>query len=300
MKDEKRRQELAQFLRTRRERLSPEEAGLSAHLHRRTPGLRREELSQLAGMGITWYTRLEQGQDIIASPQVLESLARVFDLNAAERNHLFVLAREEVPADPYPLTSRISPQLQAVLDTMSNSPAYITNPRWDIVGGNQAMHCVFQELNTRYIHERNILRSLFTDPLHRTVLRDWEKEAKGMLALFRASSDRYVGEAWFKTLVAELQETSPEFRAWWSQHDIQSAYTGYKEMNHPLVGWLVLQTSTFQVIDAPDLRMVIFTAAEAETTRKLTCLVESKELAQPERPHGTTFPLSVIQRKEFF
>lgn len=112
MNDTKRRQELAQFLRTRREQLSPEALGVSTGSRRRTPGLRREELSQLAGMGVTWYTRLEQGKDIIVSPQILESLARVFDLNAAERHHLFVLAREEVPTEPYPLANTISPQLQ--------------------------------------------------------------------------------------------------------------------------------------------------------------------------------------------
>ncbi len=276
MNDEKRRQELAQFLRTRRERLSPEAVGLSVGSHRRTPGLRREELSQLAGMGVTWYTRLEQGQDIIVSPQVLESLARVFDLNAAEREHLFVLAREQVPADPYPLTSSISPQLQAVLDTICN-PAYIINPRWDIMGWNQAMYRVFSDLDTYSIQERNILRSLFTNPLQRIQLCDWEKEARGTLALFRASSDRYVGETWFKSLVAELEQRSPEFRAWWAQHNIQSAYTGQKELKHPLVGELFLQTSTFQVVDAPDLRMVIFTAAEAETAKKLSQLTELKE-----------------------
>ena len=276
MNEKKRRQELAQFLRTRRERLSPEAVGLSAGSHRRTPGLRREELSQLAGMGVTWYTRLEQGQDIIVSPQVLESLARVFDLNAAERNHLFVLAREEVPADPHPLASRISPQLQSVLDAMS-TPAYVINPRWDIVGWNQAMYRVFQDFNTSSTYERNILRSLFTDPLLRCGFNDWEKEARGMLALFRASSERYVREAWFKTLVTELEQASSEFREWWPRHDIQSAYTGHKELNHPLVGWLVLQTSTFQVVDAPDLRMLIFTAAEAETARKLIQLTEPME-----------------------
>ncbi|MBA2680014.1 MAG: helix-turn-helix domain-containing protein [Ktedonobacteraceae bacterium] len=273
MNDTKRRQELAQFLRTRRERLSPEAAGLSTSSRRRTPGLRREELSQLAGMGVTWYTRLEQGQDILVSPQVLESLARVFDLNAAERDHLFILAREQVPADPYPLTSTISPQLQSTLDTIGN-PAYITNPRWDIIGYNQAMVRVFSGSDAFSTHERNILRSMFTNPLQRTRLRDWEKEARGTLALFRAGSDRYVQEPWFKDLVAELQQASPEFREWWPQHDIQSAYTGRKELYHPLVGLLILQTSTFQVIDAPDLRMVIFTAAEAETARKLIRLTE--------------------------
>ena len=274
MKEKTRRQELAKFLRTRRDRLSPEAVGLSAGSRRRTPGLRREELSQLAGMGVTWYTRLEQGQDIIVSPQVLESLARVFDLNDAERTHLFVLARDQVPADTYPLTSVISPKLQGVLDSMSSTPAYIINPRWDIVGWNQAMYRVFQDFNTHLAYERNVLLSLFTDPLLRTGLNDWGKEAQGMLALFRASSERYVREAWFKTLVTELEQSSSEFREWWSRHDIQSAYTGQKELNHPLAGGLCLQTSTFQVVDTPNLQMIIFTAADTETARKLSQLTE--------------------------
>lgn len=279
MNDKKRRQELAQFLRTRRERLSPEAVGLPAGSRRRTPGLRREELSQLAGMGVTWYTRLEQGQDISVSPQLLESLVRVFDLNAVERNHLFVLAREQMPADPYPLTNRISPQLQGILDSI-NAPAYVINPRWDIVGWNQAMSRVFSDFEGAAMAERNIPRSLFTNPLMRTRLRNWEKEARGILALLRASSDRYVKEPWFKALVTELQQTSPEFREWWAQHDIQATYAAPKELNHSIVGLLLLQTSTFQVVDAPDLQMVIFTAAEAETARKLIRLAEPMEVQQ--------------------
>src|SRR5215469_3968118 len=104
MNDQERRKELAQFLRTRRERIAPESVGLPGGSRRRTPGLRREELALLAGIGVTWYTRLEQGYDITVSPQVLESLARVLGLNAVERNHLFLLAREQQPADPYPFT----------------------------------------------------------------------------------------------------------------------------------------------------------------------------------------------------
>lgn len=276
MNDKERRQELAQFLRTRRERLSPEAAGLSTSSRRRTPGLRREELSQLAGIGLTWYTRLEQGQDILVSPQVLESLAKVFDLNAAERHHLFVLARDQVPTDPYSLISTISPQLQSTLDTIGN-PAYIINPRWDIIGWNQAMLRVFSNSDMISPYERNIPRSMFTNPLQRTLLRNWEKEARGTLALFRASTDRYVQEPWFKDLVAELQQKSPEFRAWWPQHDVQSAHAGLKELNHPFAGLLTLQTSTFQVVDAPDLRMIIFTAVEAETARKMAQMLEPME-----------------------
>src|SRR5690242_13029260 len=117
MNDQERRKELAQFLRTRRERISPEAVGLPGGSRRRTPGLRREELALVAGIGVTWYTSLEQGRDIRVSPQVLQSLARVLDLDAAERNHLFLLAREQQPADAYPLTDAISPALQCILDS---------------------------------------------------------------------------------------------------------------------------------------------------------------------------------------
>lgn len=277
MNDQERRRELAHFLRTRRERLSPESVGLPTGSRRRTPGLRREELALVAGIGVTWYTRLEQGRDITVSSQVLESLARVFNLDTAERNHLFVLAREQLPVDPTPLTDidTISPQLQCILDTMGIYPAYVTNPRWDIVAWNQVMCNVYTDFSALSIHERNIPRFLFTNPLQRTILVDWEREAQGVLALFRASTERYVGEPWFKALVDDLQRTSPEFRAWWPRHDIQVAHTGPKELNHPLVGRLVLQSNTFQVIDAPDLRMVIYTPLpETHTAQKLAQLAE--------------------------
>jgi transcriptional regulator with XRE-family HTH domain len=279
MNDQERRKELAQFLRSRRERISPEAMGLPGGSRRRTPGLRREELASLAGIGVTWYTRLEQGRDITVSPQVLESLARVLDLDAAERNHLFILAREQQPADPYPLTTAISPELQCILDRMGTYPAYVANPRWDIIAWNQAMARVYTDFGFLPIRERNIPRFMFTNPLQRTLLTDWEKEAQGMLALFRASTERYVGEPWFKELVADLQQASPEFREWWPRHDIQAAHTGQKELNHPLVGRLVLQSTTFQVSDAPDLRMVIYTPlAEANTAKKLAQLMEPMEV----------------------
>jgi len=279
MNDQERRRELAQFLRTRRERLSPEAVGLPTGSRRRTAGLRREELALLAGIGVTWYTRLEQGRDITVSPQVLESLARVFALDDAERNHLFVLALEQLPADPTPFTEIISSALQCILDTMGIYPAYVTNPRWDIVAWNQAACLVYTDFGELPPPERNILRFLFTNPLQRELLANWEKEARGMLALFRASTERYVGETWFKALVADLGQTSPEFRAWWPRHDIQAAHAGPKELNHPLVGRLVLQSSTFQAVDAPDLRMVIYTPLpEANTAEKLAQLAELREI----------------------
>ncbi len=212
MDDQERRKELAQFLRTRREQLSPEEVGLPVGARRRTPGLRREELALLAGIGATWYTRLEQGRDIVVSTQVLESLARVLRLNEDERRHLFILAREHLPADAYPLTSAISPALQSILDKMGDYPAYVANSRWDIVGWNAALLQVYTDFGELSARERNILRYQFTNPLSRRLLVHWEEESRATLALFRASTERYVGEAWYTSLVADLKLVSPEFR----------------------------------------------------------------------------------------
>src|SRR5258706_6993121 len=268
MNDQERRNELAHFLRTRRERISPEAVGLPGGSRGRTPGLRREELAWLAGIGVTWYTSLEQGRAILVSTQVLESLARVLDLNAVERNHLFLLARQQQPTDPYPFTAAVSPELQRILDSMGTSPAYVANPRWDLLAWNQAMACVYIDFGSLPLRERNILRLTFTHPLRRMLLANWEQDAQGLLALFRASTERYVGESWRKTLVAELELASPEFRAWWPHHAIQATHTGKKELNHPLVGRLVLQPTTFPVTDAPDLRMVIYTPLSGANTAK--------------------------------
>ncbi|HZR41288.1 MAG TPA: helix-turn-helix transcriptional regulator [Ktedonobacteraceae bacterium] len=271
MNEKARRKELAHFLRTRRERISPQAVGLSSGSRRRTPGLRREELAVLSGVGVTWYTGLEQGRAITVSTQVLESLARVLDLNAAERNHLFLLARQQQPADPYPFTTAVGPALQRILDNMGTFPAYIANPSFDLLAWNQAMTCIYQtDFGALPVRERNILRLVFTSPSQHVHLANWEKAAQGLLAKFRASTERYVGESWRSTLVAELEQASPQFRAWWPRYDIQVTHTEKKELYHPLVGQLVLQPTTFQVTDAPDLRMVIYTPlAEANTAQKL-------------------------------
>lgn len=284
MNDQERRKELAHFLRTRRERMSPEAVGLSGGSRRRTPGLRREELALLASIGVTWYTSLEQGRAITVSTQVLESLAKVLKLNADERNHLFLLARQQQPADPYPFTTAVSPALQYILENMGTSPAYIANPRWDLLAWNQAMTCIYQtDFGALPVRERNILRLVFTSPSQHMLLANWEKAAQGLLAQFRASTERYVGEPWRSTLVAELEQASPQFRAWWPRYDIQVTHTEKKELHHPLVGRLVLQPTTFQVTDAPDLRMVIYTPlAEANTAQKLEQLVKPMQVQMVE------------------
>lgn len=145
----------------------------------------------------------------MVSAQVLESLARVLHLDREERNHLFMLAHEHLPADTSPPVAVISPQLQFILDTMGICPAYVIGPRWDILAWNQAMCHVYTDFNVMSARERNVLWYLFTNPQARTLLVDWQGDAQRALALFRASTGRYVGESWFTTLVKDLKQISP-------------------------------------------------------------------------------------------
>ena len=276
MNEKARRAELAQFLRTRRERVSPQQVGLPPGTRRRTPGLRREELALLAGVGATWYTWLEQGRAITVSGQVLESLARVLQLDADERTHLFILARQQLPADPLPLTQTIDPALQLILDTMGIYPALVLSPRWDIIAWNQAACRMFADFSTMTSRERHLLWFLFIDPRHRAMAVDWEREAQRFLALFRASTQRYVGEAWLTELVNDLKQVSPAFREWWSRYDVQGVQTEHKHLIHPLVGLLVLQAKTFQVADHPDLQMIVYTPVSGTgTAARLAVLSEA-------------------------
>jgi len=273
MNGKERRAALALFLRTRRERISPELVGLPAGTRRRTPGLRREELALLAGVGATWYTWLEQGRAITVSEQVLESLARVLRLNADERTHLFILARQQLPIDPLPLTQTIDSALQLVLDTMGIYPTWILSSRWDVIAWNQAACRIWGDFSVMAPRERHILWLLFTDPHFRAMAVDWERDAQLFLALFRASTQRYVGEAWLTTLVNDLKRASPAFREWWPRYAIQGVQAEHKHLNHPLVGLLVLQAKTFQIADHPDLQMIVYTPVlGTDTAAKLALL----------------------------
>jgi transcriptional regulator with XRE-family HTH domain len=257
--DAQRRAELARFLRSRRARLSPAQAGLPVGGRRRTPGLRREELAELAGVGVSWYTWLEQGRDITVSAQVLNSLAHALQLDATEYTHLFILARGEVPAPPIPATDSVEPAVRQILDALEAYPAYVANARWDAVAWNEAACRVFANFAALPARERNLLRFIFTHPAARQRYVDWEGTARRNLALFRASTSRYVGEAWLTDLIAELREASPEFAAWWPRSDVFGTPKESKEIVHPLVGHLAMQPTLLQVAQAPDLWMIVYT-----------------------------------------
>ena len=268
----KRRAELADFLRTRRARLRPEQFGLPTFGRRRTPGLRREEIAQLAGVGVSWYTWLEQGRDITVSDQVIERLAETLQLEKEERRHLFVLARGMVPvADESSEIVSPPPGLQAVLDALGTNPAYLIDHRFNLVAWNESACRVFGDFSLLSERERNRIWHLFVHPSSRQLYVDWEQAAEHAVMNFRAPYDQYIGDAWFEHFLTDLQQKSPEFRTWWSQHNVQGVCDFYqeKELNHPQVGRLLLSSTVLIVPVDPPLKLVTFTPCSQETVTKL-------------------------------
>jgi transcriptional regulator with XRE-family HTH domain len=270
-------QELGDFLRTRRARLTPEDVGFSRGSRRRAPGLRRAEVAQLADISLDWYTWLEQGRPIHPSTQVLENLVQALQLDSNERAHLFFLAQQQPPPAIAMERETVSPMLQHYLDHLGTSPAFVTGKQWDILAWNEAacvVICDFRRMNT---HERNMIWLLFTMPLFRQTIVDWQGHARRILAEFRASCAHYPGNPRLTELIQDLMIHSPEFRAWWPDHEVLGAPEGQKTFSFPHIGTLVFEHLAFQVFDAPNLKVTVYTPLEeTNTPRKLRQLLDQQ------------------------
>jgi transcriptional regulator with XRE-family HTH domain len=259
-----RRAELADFLRKRRAAIQPEDVGLQNGSRRRTPGLRREEVAQLAGVGTTWYTWLEQGRDVRASLDVLEALARAMKLTAAERIHLILLGRgEEAPPVAAP-PERVSATLRRVIDNLCPSPAFLLGRRWDYLAWNRAACALFGDFGELPRAERNHIWQLFIDPVRREMLTDWENSARTCAAKLRADHARHLGDPAFEQLIASLRNTSPEFCKAWKRHEVTSSGEGRKVLIHPLVGKLVFEHAVLHPSEAPEQRLILYTPVPEE------------------------------------
>lgn len=262
--------ELGDFIKTRRGKILPSQVGLPSGLRRRTPGLRREEVAQLAGIGLTWYTWLEQGRPIRVSSQVLESLARVLLLDPHERDHLFTLARHVVPASPLSRQSVIKPSVQRILDSLQLSPALIIDQRWNVIAWNNASRVVFGDFGLINPLDRNIVSMIFTHNGYMSLFIDWEFHARGMLARFRTAYGQHVDDPWFAAFIENLKVKSNAFREWWPQHEAQNSSEVNKELNHPIAGTLVFESCSFVLSDNPNLKMIVNTPfPETDTEEKV-------------------------------
>lgn len=264
------RSALRTFLRSRRARLRPQEVGLPSVGRRRTPGLRREEVALLAGVGVDWYTWLEQGRPITVSVAVIDSIARTLRLDATETAYLHELARAQLPVAATPPAQEVPPIAQQLLDAFGCYPACVINPCWDVLAWNAACARIFGDYATRQGRERNTIWRMFFDPSWRELVVDWGREARKAVAIFRFNTRHYVGEPWFNQFVLQLAAESPEFATWWEQHDIQIRHDERKVLAHPQVGRLVIQPTTLQLVGAPELRLVVdMPLAEEDTLQKL-------------------------------
>ncbi|MGW7430363.1 helix-turn-helix transcriptional regulator [Streptomyces sp. NPDC054861] len=271
---------------SRRARISPAEAGLpDGGARRRTPGLRREEVAVLAGVGVSWYQWLEQGRDITVSPQVLDAVARVLRLSPAERRHLYALAALNPPApEADPEARDMCQGLRRLIDAWMPFPAHIMDAYWNTVMYNDAAAIV---LGMRPGISQNCLIAFFTDPLYRSRMGGWERLAPRVVAQYRAACSDRPEDDGFRAVVEEAKEASPEFAALWERRDVMPGGQVRKELEHPLVGTLVVESTQLRVPARPDLVIVMHTPlAEADTETKLEWLVS------PEGRRGAMFPLA--------
>jgi transcriptional regulator with XRE-family HTH domain len=272
---ELRRDELADFLRKRRASLQPEEVGLPGGGRRRTPGLRREEVAQIAGVGTTWYTWLEQGRDVRASLEVLEAIAAALRLTPAERNHLILLGRGEQAPALKPPAERVAPSLRRLVENLGGNPGFIIGRRWDYLAWNRAAIALLGDFGEQPKPQRNHVWQTFMDPARREMFTDWEQGARLVVARFRADSAHHVGDPSFEELIAALKASSPEFCKLWKRHEVASTGVGRKEINHPVAGRLIFEHAVFHPAEAPEQRLVLYTPLpEQDTPAKLAALLE--------------------------
>ena len=257
------RSEIREFLTSRRAKITPDQAGLTAYGPRRVPGLRREEVAVLAGVSVPYYTRLERGDLRGVSEGVLDALARALQLDDAERAHLFDLARAAGPMAKRPRRSapkQIRPSVQRLLDAITGAPALVQNSRLDILGANQRARALYSELFRDPTQPHNHASFNFLNPRAHDLYPDWERGANDAVALLRAEAGRDPYDRELTDLIGELSTRSEEFRARWADHNVRLHQTGAKRFHHPIVGELTLTFEMMELAADPGLNLLTFTA----------------------------------------
>ncbi|MFG2945095.1 helix-turn-helix domain-containing protein [Streptomyces adustus] len=270
-----RRAELSEFLRSRRARLKPEDVGLPDFgRHRRVPGLRREELAQLAGVSVAYYTRLEQGNGRNVSAEVLDSIARALRLTGAEHAHLTHLAKpKQHKRRPAARQQQVRTGLRQLLDSMEGIPAYVSGRRSDILAWNRMAAALFGDWSELPAQERNWARLVFLRPDYRELFVDWDQKATDIVSYLRMDAGCHPDDPRLSALVGELSVKSEVFRRLWATHDVKEKSHGTKRMRHPLVGDLALSFETFGLVDDSEQHLITYHAepgsASAEALRLL-------------------------------
>jgi transcriptional regulator with XRE-family HTH domain len=285
------KQEIRDFLTSRRARITPEEAGLVSYGSRRVPGLRREEVAVLAGVSVPYYTRLERGDISGVSDSVLEALAGALRLDDAERAHLFDLARAAQPTPVRPRRrskQRVRPEVQWTLDAITGAPAFVSNERLDILAANQLGRALFSELYAAPARPVNTARFLFLDPRAQTTFGDWDRVAGESVAILRSAAGRDPHNRELSDLVGELATQSDAFRTRWAAHNVRFHNTGVKHFHHPTVGDLHLTYNRLDLAADPGLTLFTYTAEPGSRSEDALKLLGSwAATADAESLHAT-------------
>ncbi|KXZ17437.1 DNA-binding protein [Bacillus nakamurai] len=276
---EARLQALSEFLKTQRSKISPQMAGLPMGTRRRTPGLRREEVAQLAGVSTTWYTWLEQGRDIKVSAAVLDAVSDALQLNKDERNYLYALALDEGVKQTFSAEEEtiISPSLSKMVQELRYCPTIISDRRCHIVGWNQAAAHVFLDFEQIPPEKRNLIELLFSRKELRSLAVNWEHFVKGFIAIFRTYYGQYVADKWYSQFIEKMEQNYSEFHTLWNESEVSSAPEVLIEFRHAKAGKMVFNLTSLQVQGNSDLRCSVYTPVEnTETESKLKRLIENK------------------------
>ncbi|MER5467470.1 helix-turn-helix transcriptional regulator [Streptomyces sp. NPDC002935] len=285
---QRRRPELSAFLRTRRARVTPADVGMPPGFRRRTPGLRREEVAQLSGVGVTWYTWLEQGRPINASAQVLDAVARTLRLDQPEREHLYHLA--EVPYEPDPPTSIrvVGPQVQGVLDAVDPHPAVVYNARFDILATNCAYREVFFTPESLNSGMDNALWTLLTVPEPDSPLVFPECELPVMVATLRSSYGLHAGEPGWEGFISRLSRASPLFARLWRSGDVAPPGPRVKTFRHAAVGEMRMTSVSLSIHGMPECRVVVYQPADEQSRLRATRLRTARNATSTTATTATT------------
>src|ERR1700712_5395693 len=272
------RVEVREFLASRRARITPDQAGLPAYgVNRREKGLRREGVALLAGVSIDYYIRMERGNLTGASDAVLEGVARALQLDEAERDHLFDLARASVPAPArkrrQKKSSGITASVQQVLDAITDAPAWVRNARHDMLAANRMARALYAPLLADPHRPANNARFVYLDPASRDFFDDWERGADDIAAMLRSEAGRNPFDKQLVELIGELSTRSEDFRTRWAAHNVRFHRTGSKKLHHPVVGDVELNFEAMELASSPGLTMLVYTApAESPTADSLKLL----------------------------
>jgi transcriptional regulator with XRE-family HTH domain len=277
------RAEVRQFLSTRRGRITPEQAGLEPYGgRRRVPGLRREEVARLAGVSVDYYTRLERGNLTGVSDSVLDAIAGALELDRAEHDHLYDLARaantsgrKRAASAAGSAPSGVRPELQYLLDTITGAPAFIGNNRMDIVAANTLGYALYSDMYRGTARPANHSRFIFLDPRSQDFYPDWDRAANVNVAILRREAGRSPHDKGIAELVGELSMRSDEFRTRWAAHNVRRHYAGTKFFKHPVVGILELNYQVLGLEEDPGHTLTVYPATPGSPSDQALKLLAS-------------------------